>query len=176
LFQVVPGVNEVESAPLRRGQGAEYLVSGKALPAELPFALDQEIIHGRQFFAERGEECCGIQLPAGYGRGHHYERSVLTWRKVAHLKHGQAAQTVVGGDRRLSRATLFEALTKCRCRTVEREDQMLDDLSRIPTVGVAVRVPLKDIGGAAGKNLNKLPCYFPEGWVHRAGPFRFVHD
>ncbi len=68
LFDVMPGVDEVESAPLRDGEWAENLVGDGAAASEDGFCLIRQAVEAGEILVDSLDECVAIEWFGGRWR------------------------------------------------------------------------------------------------------------
>lgn len=132
LFDVMPGVNEVESAPLRNGEWAENLVSEDSAASEDGFCLVQEAVEAGEILMGNLNECVAVERFGG--RWHYGERSWTAFGKDAKGDENELACPVFDGYWRLCGPAFSDAGFERALREGVGEEQMIDDLLDAPSV------------------------------------------
>jgi hypothetical protein len=99
LFDVMPGVDEVESAPLGDGEWAENLVSEDSAASEDGFCLIRQAIEAGETLVDSLHKCGAAEWFDG--RWHYGGRSGTAFREDAEGDENELACAVFDGYRRL---------------------------------------------------------------------------
>jgi hypothetical protein len=135
LFDVMPSVDEVESAPLGDGEWAENLVSEDSAASEDGFCLVQEAVDTGEILMGSLDECVAVEWCGGrwkYGR-----RGGTTPGEDAEGDENELACAMFDGYRRLRGPALGDAGFERALREGVGEKQMIDDLLDAPFIRVS---------------------------------------
>jgi hypothetical protein len=132
LFDVMPGVDEVESAPLMDGERAENLVTDGSAAFEDGFCLVQQAIEAGEILMGNLNECVAVKWFGG--RWYYGGRGGTTLGEDAEGDENELACAVFDGYRRVRGPAFGDASFERALREGVGEDQMIDDLLDAPLV------------------------------------------
>ena len=134
LFDVMPGVDEVESAPLRYGEWAENLMSDGSAVSEDGFCLVREAVDVGEILMDSLDE--GVAAERFGGRWQYGERGGATFGENAEGDENELACALFDGYWRVRGPAFGNAgFEGALCEGVG-EEQVIDDLLDAPFVRI----------------------------------------